>query len=182
MIKTLILILLCFCSGFSFAAEPEHRPSGEAYPDPEIKVVFPAEIASFRKQEVIRSYNPLIGTAVRYADDNGNCADIYIYTSWEENGTFEQHFQSAKKAVLDLPTKGFSVKKVSLLKDLEIQFTPENTGKRAEFLITFSEDDSQVFSFLQLFLYREKIIKIRLSCDEKSANEFFGKVQKLFFP
>ena len=54
----------------------ERRPAQESYLDEETGVILPARIGAFRKTEVVRNFNPLIGTVIRYADSDGCSADI----------------------------------------------------------------------------------------------------------
>ena len=43
----------------------ERRPARESYVDGETGVTLPPRIGRFRKTEVVRNFNPLIGTVVR---------------------------------------------------------------------------------------------------------------------
>ena len=106
-------VLVLACSVFavdSAESRLEHRSAAEAYIEPELGVSFPAEAGPFRKQEVIRSFNPLIGTTIRYADREGHCADIYIYALPDgeksiSDRALASHFEEVKKAILSLPSK-----------------------------------------------------------------------------
>ena len=182
------VLLLVFCV---FAETAEHRPAGEHYLDPEIKVTFPAEIRNFRKQEVIRSFNPMVGTTIRYSDSDGNCADVYIYLHPKaeleiSEAQLELHFQELKKAVLSLPEKGMSVKKSEMIRESGIRIAQPSgkqnlvNGHQAVFWITTEGNVAQL-SHLILFPFRGKIIKLRMSCDETKASEFTAGIISAFF-
>ena len=191
--KFLLIIFLAAAAVFCEASvKTEHRSAEEAYLEPEINISFPAMINKFRKQEVVRSYNPLLGTTIRYTDPNGNCADIYIYLhpENEKNVTAESlktHYQEIKQAILELPSKGVSVKKSELLRESGIKIFPDQkrgdfiSGYQAAFWISTDENIAYI-SHLTVFPYKEKMIKMRMSCDENTAAEFSLKVIQLFFP
>ena len=176
--KSVFLFLILFTVGFACAAEPvEHRSSAEPYTDLETKAVFPAEAGVFRKQEVIRSFNPMIGTTIRYANQDGDCADIYIYTLPDSSDTpsnerLLEHYRTLKTAILGLPSKEISVKEVKLagfreLKDKQKRFFAYS----AEFQIIWNDGTTQS-SILQLAWYQKKIIKLRMTCSRKNAETF----------
>lgn len=184
--KTVFLFLILFTAGFASAAEPvEHRSSAESYTDPETKAVFPAEAGVFRKQEVIRSFNPMIGTTIRYTNQDGDCADIYIYTLPESSEPpsdelLRKHYQTLKTAILNLPSKGITVKEVKLAEFRELKDQQKKVfACSAEFQITWNDGTTQC-SILQLAWYQKKIIKLRMTCSRKNAENFsktiLGKV------
>jgi hypothetical protein len=179
--------MFCDVSG-----QTEHRPAGEIYLDPEINIAFPASISRFRKKEVIRSFNPMIGTTVRYTDPDGNCADVYIYLHPESEKkiteeSLKSHFAVVKQTILYLPSKGASVKKSELLRESGIKIFPDQkttesiSGYQAAFWISTGENVAYI-SHLMIFPFKEKIIKLRMSCDENTAAGFSMEIFKLFFP
>ena len=85
----------------------ERRPAQESYLDEETGVTLPARIGAFRKTEVVRNFNPLIGTVIRYADTDGCSADIYIYSLTGSGRIISAesarvHFDSIRHAILQL--------------------------------------------------------------------------------
>ena len=182
--KILLTLLFLCMTGFSFAAEPvEHRSVSESYLDPEINITFPADAGNFRKNEVSRSFNPMIGTKIRYSDPDGYCADVYIYTLPDaekeiSEAVMKAHSQEVKTAILDLSSKGLSLKKVSLISEK----TESMNGLQvysAEFQLTWADGKHQV-SFLKLFAYNGKVIKLRASCSGKSAEIFTSEIFRAF--
>ena len=181
--KTVTLLLLAIAA-FCSAAEPvEHRAVSESYLDPEIKVAFPANAGIFRKNEVSRSFNPMIGTKIRYSDKDGYCADVYIYSLPDtEKGippaVLKAHYDEIKAAVLNLSSKGLSLKNVSMTNEK----TESLNGLQvysAEFRLTWTGGKIQN-SFLKLFVYQGKIIKIRMSCAKSNAETFASEILALF--
>ena len=182
------LLLIVFCG---FAETAEHRPVAEAYFDPELKLTFPANIREFRKLEVIRSLNPMIGTTVRYSDPAGNCADVYFYMHPESDKEISEtqlntHYQDVKEAIFSLPSKGISVKKVELIRESKIKLGSHTDPKKciigyqALFWIITKENIAQN-STLILFPFRGRIIKLRMTCDETKSTEFFHGIIQTFF-
>lgn len=183
--KNILTLLFLVIAGFSYAADPvQHRSASEVYTDPDLKISFPANAGSFRKNEVSRSYNPMIGTKIRYSDPSGLCAaDIYIYASPDgenviSDGMLKKHYEELKSAILGLPGKGLSLKKVSLtgekkrnLKGLQVY--------SADFQMTW-EDGLPQSSSLYLFSYKGKIVKLRISGAGKEAEAFSGMILKIF--
>ena len=182
--KSFLTLLILLAAGISSAADPvEHRSASEAYTDPETKIAFPAAAGKFRKKEVSRSFNPMIGTTIRYTDPDGYCADVYLYSLPVEKKELSQqliqkHFQEVKNAVLNLVSKGLALKKVTL--------TGEKMENRngipvysAEFLLSWSDGITQR-SFLKLFFFRGKIIKFRISSDPEHAETFSNEILKIF--
>ena len=179
-----ILLFLIFSMGFCFAAEPvEHRPSSEAYTDPEIKIAFPAKAGNFHKKEVFRSFNPMIGTTIRYADPKGDCADIYIYSLPIDKKDFSQkivqeHFEEVKKAILGLPSKGESLKSVSLSGE-QVKAKNGTQVYSAEFQMVWADGIKQV-SYLKIFFFHDKIIKLRITGEPDHAESFANEILKIF--
>ena len=86
MIRALKLGMGICCAAWALAvcAAPdpvyERRPFLEDYVDADTGVRLPPRIGNYRKNEVVKNFNPMIGTVIRYADPQGNCADVYIYS------------------------------------------------------------------------------------------------------
>lgn len=182
--KKILPVLFFMTAWLSFAADPiQHRSASEAYVDPDLKVSFPADAGTFRKNEVSRSFNPMIGTKIRYSAGDGACADIYIYSlpNAEQkinSDILKKHFEEAKKAVLGLPAKGLSMKQVVLSAE-----KCENRGNlqiySADFILTWNDGSSQSSS-MKLFPSREKIVKLRISGTKDHAEQFSTVIVNAF--
>ncbi len=184
--KSLLLFLMLGITGFAVNAEPaEHRPADESYIEPELKIVFPAKAGVFRKQEIIRSFNPMIGTTIRYSNLKGDCADVYLYTSPDgvkeiSNEVLNTHFRELIAAILHLPEKGIAVKEVKLIEQKKLLDKKNHPfGCSAEFQIIW-EDGSAQTSILQLAAYQKKIIKLRMTCSKVHAETFSKVIWKAF--
>ena len=70
---------LCFCGVLSAGAQDIFlRPAMEAFVDKDTMLVFPAQVDTFQKVRVRKNENPVFGTVVRYENEAGTCADVYI--------------------------------------------------------------------------------------------------------
>ena len=181
----ILSVLFLACSVFavdSAESRLEHRSASEAYTEPELGISFPSEAGPFRKQEVIRSFNPLIGTTIRYADREGHCADIYIYSLPDaetvSDAVLESHFQNVKKAILSLPSKGRRVTASVLRREVPLSVSGKKAGYTAVFRLTFSGSDSQD-SILSMVSVKDRIVKLRMTCEESLAEKFSGAVLPL---
>ena len=67
----LIILFLFSLACILQAVETERHSFREAYADPDTGISFPAEIGSYRKTEVVRNFNPLIGTGHPGAERHG---------------------------------------------------------------------------------------------------------------
>ena len=186
--KQLLSFFLILIVGACFAAPTvEHRSVSESYEDPEIKVVFPAKVGKFRKNEVSRSYNPMIGTKIRYSDVDGYCADVFIYTLPVDEKTIsaamlDEHYKTVKTAILDLSSRSKTIKKVSLEKETKV--VDGNIGSAvytASFLLSWDSGSDQTTT-LKLFSCKGKIIKLRMSCAGNDAEQFSSAILKAFYP
>ena len=163
---SIFLLLTLSASAFSAAAKQEHHPFREEYADPDTGIRFPPEIGCYRKTEVVRNFNPLIGTVIRYADADGGCADIYIY-SLDSSGkmisgeNFLAHYRNLRKTIENLPKKTPHVSDVKTLGDVIFQKKPKVSGRQVFFRMniggTLHNSDLTVFPFA------DKIVKIRIS-------------------
>ena len=72
---------LCLCGALSAKAQDVFlRPAMEEFVDKDTRLVFPAQIDTFQKVRVRKNENPVFGTVVRYENESGACADVYIYS------------------------------------------------------------------------------------------------------
>lgn len=165
-IKFILILFLVSVGIIPMEAGTERRSFQEEYADPDTGVRFPAVIGEYRKNEVVRNFNPLIGTVIRYADADGGCADIYIYTLdssgkkiSEEN--FQAHFREIRKAVEDLPKKSSHVSDVQTLGDEVFKRAPGVSGRRVFYRLNIA--GGLCNSELTVFPFAGRIVKIRIS-------------------
>lgn len=144
----------------------ERRPARESYVDGETGVTLPPRIGRFRKTEVVRNFNPLIGTVVRYSDPDGNCGDVYIYSLSGAERTLTQadaraHFRTIHRAIVNLPKKSSQVTEVLPLEEKDLNEPPNVFGRSALFRIRIAGDFRT--SELTVFPFGSKIVKLRIS-------------------
>ena len=185
--KFLLILVTALLCGLAVGEEPvRHRPANEAYLEPELNISFPADAGEFRKQEVVRSLNPLIGTTIHYINPDGDCADIYIYSLPDvekeiSSSVAEAHFQSAKQAILTLPArKEITLKKTELVRERPLRIVSSGqtvfaNGFSAEFRFVWA-DKTEQYSLLQIIPYKEKIIKLRITCKKEAAGGFSAEI------
>ena len=148
----------------AFAQDVFLRPALEDFIDKDTKLVFPAIVDTFQKVRVRKNENPVFGTVVRYENEAGTCADVYIYSL--DTGAkavradeFEKHFQETDQGILKLAEQNASIKAVSRLE------TPDRKvpgpGREACYRIDSVPDPMD--SILYLALYRGKLVKLRVS-------------------
>ncbi len=154
----------------------ERRPFLEEYVDADTGVRLPPRIGNYRKNEVVKNFNPLIGTVIRYADPQGNCADIYIYSLDSANQVVSEkaaltHFREIKQAIENLPKRLGHVKEVQALGEEALRCPPKVAGRCATFRLNIIGELR--ISELAVFPFRQKIIKIRASTSPCSSKEEF---------
>ena len=154
----------------------ERRPFLEEYVDADTGVRLPPRIGNYRKNEVVKNFNPLIGTVIRYADPQGNCADIYIYSLDSTNQVVPEkaaltHFREIKQAIENLPKRLGHVKEVQALGEEALRCPPKVAGRCATFRLNIIGELR--ISELAVFPFRQKIIKIRASTSPCSSKEEF---------
>ena len=72
---------LCLCGVLAaWAQDVFLRPAMEEFIDKDTRLVFPAQVDTFQKVRVRKNENPVFGTVVRYENELGSCADVYIYS------------------------------------------------------------------------------------------------------
>ena len=162
----------------SAAPDPvyERRPFLEEYVDADTGVRLPPRIGNYKKNEVVKNFNPMIGTVIRYADSQGNCADVYIYSLDTSNldvsqKAAEAHFKEIKQAVENLPKRLGHVKEVVPLGEEPLKRPPKVLGRSASFRLSIAGDLR--ISELAVFPFKRKIIKIRASSSPYSSKEEF---------
>ena len=151
--KKPLLYFLIFTLGTAFAdSTVEHRSVTEPYVDPELKVSFPAKAGAFQKNEVSRSYNPMIGSKIRYSDHDGYCADVFLYTLPGKSNSIapadlEVHYKTVKEAILKLNVQSPSINSVTLLEEKKkklLDLRLENLLKAEDFELKYSEISAKI--------------------------------------
>ena len=156
---------LCISAAFPAAAQDIFlRPALESFVDKDTGLNFPAIIDTFQKVRVRKNENPVFGTVVRYENEAGTCADVYIYSldtgaKAVRQDDFEKHFQETDLGILDMPSKNRNIQSVKHV---------EAPGRKApangfEVHYTIQNGSVQMDSVLFLALYRGKLVKIRVS-------------------
>ena len=173
----LLAAVLCLSAIVAFAQDVFLRPALEDFIDKDTKLVFPAIVDTFQKVRVRKNENPVFGTVVRYENEAGTCADVYIYsldTGAKEvrAGDFEKHFQETDQGILKLAEQNTRIKAVTRLETPDRK-TP-GPGREARYRIDSVPDPMD--SILYLALYRGKLVKLRVSYapDDKDETEHAG--------
>lgn len=168
-----IVGFLCICSALPAAAQDVFlRPAMETFIDKETGLEFPAIVDTFQKVRVRKNENPVFGTVVRYENEAGTCADVYIYSldtgaKAISRDTFEKHCRETDLGILDMPSKSRNIQSV---KHIEVsgRKAPEN-GFEAHYRI--QNGSVQMDSVLFLGLYRGKLVKVRVSYFPEDSEE-----------
>ena len=156
----------------AFAQDVFLRPALEDFIDKDTKLVFPAIIDTFQKVRVRKNENPVFGTVVRYENESGTCADVYIYSldtgaKAVRQDDFEKHFQETDEGILKLSEQNAKIKSVSRL-EKPGRKTP---GAGREALYRIDSVPAPMDSVLYLALYRGKLVKVRVSYSPDDAEE-----------
>lgn len=189
--KLIFSTVACSCFLCVYAAERSIRslPRNATYKDEYTGVTFPADISDFRKTKVDINLNPVFGTAVRYSDDFGASADIYIY-SLDTSETkvdmklSERHFREVKNFIMNMAMKKGPVSEINLGSSYLLKSNDKVCGWRCTFEIIMSEEKYR--SELMIFPFKGKIIKLRVSSpadmerSEKSSSDFMLRTFKIF--
>lgn len=161
---------LCLC-GASYAAAQDVflRPALEAFVDKDTQLVFPAQVDTFQKVRVRKNENPVFGTVVRYENELGSCADVYIYSldtaaKPVPQDAFEKHCRETDQGILDLSARNPKIK-VEHLKD-----SARNAGGFEAFY-SVRNGSTQMDSVLYLALYKGKLVKVRISYSPEDTEE-----------
>ena len=172
--------ICCAVYGMALFAAPdpvyERRPFLEEYVDADTGVRLPPRIGNYRKNEVVKNFNPMIGTVIRYADSQGNCADVYIYSLDTSNldvsrKAAEAHFKEIKQVIESLPKRLGHVKEVVPLGEEALKRPPKVDGRCASFRLSIVGDLR--ISELAVFPFKRKIVKIRASTSPYSSRDEF---------
>jgi len=165
--------LLCLCGFFSALAQDVFlRPAMEAFVDKDTLLVFPAQVDTFQKVRVRKNENPVFGTVVRYENEAGTCADVYIYSldtgaKPVQQDLYEKHCQETDQDILKLSARNPKIAPVVHV-EAPGRKAPEN-GFEAHYCI--QNGSTQMFSVLYLSLYKGKLVKVRISYSPEDADE-----------
>ena len=107
---------LCLCAVLCAVAQDVFlRPAMEAFVDKDTLLVFPAQIDTFQKVRVRKNENPVFGTVVRYENELGSCADVYIYSldtaaKPVQQDAYEKHCLETDQGILNLSAQNPKIK------------------------------------------------------------------------
>jgi len=167
---------LCLCGMPRAAAQDVFlRPAMETFVDKDTRLMFPALVDSFQKVRVRKNENPVFGTVVRYEDEAGTCADVYIYSldtgaKAVRKDEFEKHFRETDEGILKMPEQNLKIQSVKHIEAPDRK-APE-TGHEAHYRI--QSGSTQMDSILFLALFRGKLIKLRVSYSPDDKDEAAG--------
>ncbi|MEG2199939.1 MAG: hypothetical protein RRY25_06630, partial [Anaerovorax sp.] len=151
-------------------------PKNTPYADDSTGTVFPAKIGSFSKTTVSKHLNPYYGTVVRYANDFGASADVYIYALDLKNEHLSRnqwiaHYDEVKKNIPHLTGGSVPLGETVPVAEADLNLSEKSRkalsrestliGKRCRFAFAIGED--QFYSELVIFSSGTKIIKLRVT-------------------
>ena len=163
---------LCFCGVLSAGAQDIFlRPAMEAFVDKDTMLVFPAQVDTFQKVRVRKNENPVFGTVVRYENEAGTCADVYIYSldtgaKPVQQDMFEKHCGETDRGILNMNEQNPKIKVEHV--EAPGRKAPEG-GYEAQYRIV--NGATQMDSVLYLALYRGKLVKVRISYSPEDRDE-----------
>ena len=163
---------LCLCGVLTAGAQDIfRRPAMEAFVDKDTLLVFPAQVDTFQKVRVRKNENPVFGTVVRYENELGSCADVYIYSldtgaKPVRRDMFEKHCRETDHDILELSVQNPKIS-VDRIGAPERKTSPE--GFEAHYRI--HNGSTQMDSVLYLALYKGKLIKVRISYSPEDKDE-----------
>ena len=147
------------------------RPAMEAFVDKDTLLVFPAQVDTFQKVRVRKNENPVFGTVVRYENESGACADVYIYSldtgaKPVRRDAFDKHCRETDQGILDLPAQNPKITVEHL--DAPERKAPAD-GFEAHYRIR--NGSTPMDSVLYLALYKGKLVKVRISFSPEDKDE-----------
>jgi len=163
---------LCLCAVLCAVAQDVFlRPAMEAFVDKDTLLVFPAQIDTFQKVRVRKNENPVFGTVVRYENELGSCADVYIYSldtaaKPVQQDAYEKHCLETDQGILNLSAQNPKIKVEHL--EAPGRKTPEGGY---EMFYRIQNGSTQMDSVLYLALYKGKLVKVRISYSPEDTEE-----------
>ena len=164
---------LCLCGALSAEAQDIFlRPAMESFVDKDTLLVFPAQIDTFQKVRVRKNENPVFGTVVRYENEAGTCADVYIYSldtgaKPVRQDMYEKHCRETDQGILEMPAQNPKITSVTHI-EAPGRKAPEG-GYESHYRIR--NGATEMDSVLYLALYRGKLVKIRISYTSDDSDE-----------
>lgn len=175
-----VALLLATLSSPVDAAAVFRRSAGESYRDAETGLVFPPRVGEYMKTRVCLNQDPVFGTKIRYENEAGDCADVYLYAldslgSPVGDAAFERHFQETRDSILNLP------KQTRLVKDVAAKSMPDAEAMPHAALFRIRGRDEEFDSLLFMALFHGRVVKVRLSASDdgdlpESAFEFLNEI------
>ena len=175
--------ILCFCGAIAAEAQDIFlRPALESFIDKDTMLEFPAQVGVFQKVRVRKNEkSQVIGTVIRYENEAGTCADVYIYSLDEDARTvtremFDDHWRKTDRDIMQMPEK----KQDPELKLPELKIRSvvrvETFGRKAPgngFEAHYRIKNGSVLmdSVLYLALYRNKLVKVFVSYSPEDTDE-----------
>lgn len=172
---------LCFFGVLAAEAQEVFlRPALESFIEKDTMLEFRAQIGTFQKVRVRKNEkHPVFGTVVRYENEVGSCADVYIYSLDEEDTAvtqemFEKHFRETDRDIMRLPETKLDME----LTDHRIRSVThaEAPGRKApeggfEAYYRIRNGAMLMDSVLYLALYRNRLVKVRVSYSPEDEGE-----------
>ena len=164
---------LCFCGVLSAGAQDIFlRPAMEAFVDKDTMLVFPAQVDTFQKVRVRKNENPVFGTVVRYENEAGTCADVYIYSldtgaKPVQPDSFEAHCRETDEGILKMPEQNPKIVSVARVEVPGRKATEGGYEAHYRILSGATPMDSVLF----LALYHGKLVKVRISYSPDDSDE-----------
>ena len=164
---------LCLCGALSAEAQDIFlRPAMESFVDKDTLLVFPAQVDTFQKVRVRKNENPVFGTVVRYENEAGTCADVYIYSldtgaKPVQKDMYAKHCEETDQGILKMSAQNPKITSVVHM-EAPGRKAPEN-GYEMQYRI--QNGATLMDSVLYLALYRGKLIKVRISYSPEDLDE-----------
>ena len=164
---------LCLCGVLTAVAQDVFlRPAMEAFVDKDTLLVFPAQVDTFLKVRVRKNENPVFGTVVRYENEVGSCADVYIYSldtgaKPVQQDMFEAHCRETDEGILKMPEQNPKIVSVTHV-EVSGRKAPEG-GYESHYRILSGA--TPMDSVLYLALYHGKLVKVRISYSPDDSDE-----------
>lgn len=168
------ILAFLFCTFFPYALHAESgiatllfRPAAESYTDQTTGLVFPSVIGEFTKNRVTMNKIPGIGTTVRYVNEMGPCADVYIFAPQADpekaipEDEFKLVFSSTSATICNLSKQGGTVQKV--VQQSADDLKTDETVPHLKAFFRIESKTEPLDSLLIMARKGNRIIKIRIS-------------------